>query len=370
MEDLQLVLFVLGAIAIIAVLVHGFWSIRKQQPRAIKESSRNPYAMSPGRRDAEGFDADGIGEVRVRKVHADDKPSQDTHAEPAQPAFTKARRKQTAVEPSVAESSVSQPSVSELSGAQYGAAHTEESRSDVDNAPEFALNDEPKVRRSKERQEPVFGQQQAAGDQVQLGLLDDLPEPQQAADYQGYDEDDDDLMRGHSSAATETVYAQQAQEQSQPVQSQPAQQVQPQQEEALPDPRDVLVLHVVAREGQVLAGAELLPCLLELNFKYGEMEIFHRHEDNAGTGKVLFSLANMLKPGVFDPDTMEQFSTHGIVLFMTLPCHGEAVMNFSLMLNSACQLADDLDALVLDGQRQLWSDSTKAQYLARIRASA
>lgn len=363
MEDLQLVLFVLGAIAIIAVLVHGFWSIRKQQPRAIKESSRNPYAMSPARRDAEGFDADGIGEVRVRKVHADDKSSEDTHAEPAQPAFTKAPRKQTSNEPSVAE-----PSVSQLSGAQYGAAQTEDSRSDADNAPEFALNDEPKVRRSKERQEPVFGQQQAAGDQVQLGLLDDLPEPQVAADYQGYDEDDDDLMRGHSSAAAETAYVQQ--EQPQPVQSQPAQQAQPQQEEALPDPRDVLVLHVVAREGQVLAGAELLPCLLELNFKYGEMEIFHRHEDNAGTGKVLFSLANMLKPGVFDPDTMEQFSTHGIVLFMTLPCHGEAVMNFSLMLNSACQLADDLDALVLDGQRQLWSDSTKAQYLARIRASA
>lgn len=38
MEDLQLVLFVLGAIAIVAVLVHGFWSIRRQQPKSLKDS--------------------------------------------------------------------------------------------------------------------------------------------------------------------------------------------------------------------------------------------------------------------------------------------------------------------------------------------
>lgn len=330
MEDLQLVLFVLGAIAIIAVLAHGFWSIRKQQPRSLKELPRNPYAMSPGRRDSEGFDADGIGEVRVRKVSDDDKPTPS--------------REPVAPQPKVVEESIS---VTEEQPQIAAAAAVE---------PDFSLSHEPKVRRTKERQEPVFGQGQAgANGQVQLGLLDDLAEDS----FPQVDEDDDDLMPVSAAPApAATQAAAQA-----PLATEAK-------EEALPEPRDVLVLHVVAREGQVLAGAELLPCLLELNFKYGDMEIFHRHEDNAGTGKVLFSLANMVKPGVFDPDTMEQFSTHGIVLFMTLPCHGEAVMNFSLMLNSASQLADDLDALLLDGQRQLWSDTTKAQYLARIRASA
>lgn len=350
MEDLQLVLFVLGAIAIVAVLVHGFWSIRKQQPRTIKEQPRTPYAMSPGRRDAEGFDADGIGEVRVRKLAPDDKKSEPVKA----------------------------------------------SHDDT-----FSLSDEPKVRRVKERQEPVLESRADAAPnhaaherrghdfrhhdepspsarQVQLGLLDDLEqEPSQGELYEeinasvaDYD-DDYDAYENQPASVSRAEAARVSADQGQAANA-PAMQAEPQAkvEEPLPDPRDVLVLHVVAREGQVLAGAELLPCLLELNFKYGDMEIFHRHEDNAGNGKVLFSLANMLKPGTFDPDTMEQFNTHGIVLFMTLPCHGEAVMNFSLMLNSACQLADDLNALVLDGQRQLWSDATKAQYLARIRANA
>ena len=144
----------------------------------------------------------------------------------------------------------------------------------------------------------------------------------------------------------------------------------PQQTEELDDPRDVLVLHVVAKEGEELSGAELLPCLLTLNFKFGEMNIFHRHEDNAGTGKVLFSMANMVKPGIFDPDNMEQFSTQGVVLFMTLPCYGEALMNFSIMLNSAHQIADDLGGVVLDGGRDEWLESTKQNYIQRIRAQA
>ncbi len=45
-------------------------------------------------------------------------------------------------------------------------------------------------------------------------------------------------------------------------------------------------------------------------------------------------------------------------------------MNFSIMLNSARQLADDIDAVVLDGQRQPWGEFTKQDYLHRIRANA
>ncbi|QSX35883.1 cell division protein ZipA [Shewanella sedimentimangrovi] len=311
MEDLQLVLFVLGAIAIIAVLVHGFWSIRKQQPRSIKESRPQAF-VSTQRRDAEGFDADGIGEVRVRKV----KPAEA-------PADT--------------------------------------------GEPEFALDAQAKVTKVRSRQEPVLGGNKAAAEaemkrtepeisQMELGLGSEQPQQENLfAETQELVEVEDAQVAISDGAAA------QPQAEAKP---------EPEPEPELGEPRDVLVLHVVAREGQSLMGAELLPSLLTLNFKFGDMDIFHRHEDNAGTGKVLFSMANMLKPGTFDPDNMEQFTTQGVVLFMTLPCHGEALMNFSIMLNSAQQLADDLDALVLDGQRRPWDEHAKADYLRRIRAQA
>ncbi|MCL1036582.1 cell division protein ZipA [Shewanella submarina] len=295
MENFQLVLSVLGGIAIVAVLVHGYWSIRKQQPKPLRDGTSARAKQEAGAsRDKEGFDADGIGQVRVVKVN--DEP------EEAEPAPAAAR-----VEPQVKQEPVIAPT----------------------------------------RQEPVIKPEAEApvlGEQASLFAEDELTtQPEEKVKPE----------------AVEPV-----------IEETPVQDVEPEleQEDELPDPQDVLVLHVCAKEGEELAGAELLPCLLTLNFKFGDMNIFHRHEDNAGTGKVLFSLANMVKPGVFDPDNMEQFSTQGIALFMTLPCHGDALRNFSIMLNSACQLADDLGAEVLDDRRQLWHADTKQAYLERIRA--
>ena len=55
---------------------------------------------------------------------------------------------------------------------------------------------------------------------------------------------------------------------------------------------------------------------------------------------------------------------------MTLPCYGDALRNFSTMLNSAHQIADDLNGLVLDGGRDEWLESTKQNYIQRIKAQA
>ncbi|GIU28343.1 cell division protein ZipA [Shewanella schlegeliana] len=324
MENFQLVLLLIGVIAIIAVLVHGFWSIRKQQPKGYKQS---PMAdISRERRDADGFDNDGIGEVRVVKNSGFESEAEtvDEHQQESQFNGTRAdsfelsdtpapKVTKTRVEPSLM---TQEPVLTAEAPIQESLFATEEP---VFTEPEIA---KPKITEPVFEAAPKVIEQEA----VEQEIVETKPEP-----------------------ISESKQAQ---------------------VEELGEPQDVLVLHVVAKEGEELSGAELLPCLLTLNFKFGDMNIFHRHEDNAGTGKVLFSMANMVKPGVFDPDNMEQFSTQGVVLFMTLPCYGDALMNFSIMLNSAHQIADDLGGVVLDGGRGEWLESTKQSYIQRIRTLA
>ncbi|WP_351018209.1 cell division protein ZipA [Shewanella sp. AC91-MNA-CIBAN-0169] len=354
MKDLQLVLFVLGAIAIIAVLVHGFWSIRKQQPKSMKQSPMAGfYKDQAKRRNSEGFDADGIGKVRVRKPgEVEDvviKPvlktnlSQKPHSgatkltdTPLQDSLRQPGPHQT--EPEHIQPKVVQPAQQSL--------FVED---DVKPAPtaSTSMNTPKKIfntSTSTAKLESYTGKPVAA-----------RPEPTKPtvqAAVPKVDVSPEVAVKAEVEVKSEVITPKADAPVNEPV-----------------EPTDVLVLHIVAKAGEQIKGAELLPSLLSLNFKFGDMDIFHRHIDNAGTGKVLFSLANMLKPGIFDPDNMEQFVTQGVVLFMTLPGYGDPLMNFTIMLNSAYQIAEDLGAELLDGQRQPWSDATKKDYLRRLNAA-
>lgn len=131
--------------------------------------------------------------------------------------------------------------------------------------------------------------------------------------------------------------------------------------------QEVLALSVVMHDNQVISGAALLPSLLTLGMKFGEMNIFHRHQDNAGNGEITFSLANMVNPGTFDVDNMETFTTKGLTLFMTLPNADEPVQVFKYMLSAAKQIAKEFGGQVLDSKRSVMTKQTEQHYLSQIR---
>lgn len=130
---------------------------------------------------------------------------------------------------------------------------------------------------------------------------------------------------------------------------------------------EVLVLSVLMPNNQLMSGAALLPTLLTLGMKYGEMNIFHRHEDNAGNGKVTFSLASMMNPGTFDLDNMENFTTQGISLFMSLPSPSDGFKVFEQMLSAAKELSQEFNAQLLDDKRNIMTKQTEQHYVGRIR---
>ena len=138
-------------------------------------------------------------------------------------------------------------------------------------------------------------------------------------------------------------------------------------EKTIEEPTDIFVFNVVARDGSELGGHELLQFFLTSGFRYGHMNIFHRHEHADGTGEVLFSIANMMAPGTFDLDSMEQFHSQGISFFLTAPNDNIDIKNaFELMLRAVVQIADEFNCDVLNEQRGTLTEAQFIEYRSRL----
>lgn len=133
------------------------------------------------------------------------------------------------------------------------------------------------------------------------------------------------------------------------------------------DGEPLLILYVTAHQHDRLYGEPLLRSLLQLGFRYGERAVFHRYLNPLGSGPILFSVVNMVKPGTFNPSSMSEFTTPGVALCMTIPAYGDTVQNFKLMLQAAQRLADDVSGVVLDSEQHLFTLEKSKQYTARIR---
>ena len=275
MQNLRLVLIVVGAIAILALLIHGLWTSRKERSSIFRDK---PFKRGISQKTEQSFESldEGVGAVRVRTVSTH---SSDPLDEP---------------EPEIVV------------------------KTDIlAEEPELKLDVEPA---------PV----QMSFDDVLL-----VDEPAQPA----------------------------ATEQS-PSEPQP-QPEKPQEPAGIKEL--VIVLHVSALNGGSISGEPLLQSILHAGFQFGAMGIFHRHVDPAGSGPVLFSLANMVKPGSFDPEHMSDFSTPGVSMFMMVPSYGDAHQNFKLMLQSAQRIADDVGGVVLDDSRHMITPQKLETYKAQIR---
>lgn len=125
------------------------------------------------------------------------------------------------------------------------------------------------------------------------------------------------------------------------------------------------VVYVIAGGGERFVGVRLQELFANQGLEHGELEIFHKRD---AEGRTLFSVANLVEPGTFDPATMDTLSTPGLALFVRLPGPTSAEIAFDRMIGTARALADALEGRVLDQQHSTMTRQTEQHLRDQMRA--
>jgi cell division protein ZipA len=125
----------------------------------------------------------------------------------------------------------------------------------------------------------------------------------------------------------------------------------------------IVSVYLVARAGHSLSGADLVVAAEKAGLVYGHMNIFHRMVDNHPELGPIFSVANLVKPGYFDLRAIKELQTPGVNFFITLPGPISALDAWDTLLPTAQRMAELLDAVLLDEER----NALGRQRIANIR---
>ena len=113
----------------------------------------------------------------------------------------------------------------------------------------------------------------------------------------------------------------------------------------------IVSLYVAAKAGNKLRGQDIVVAAEKAGLTFGHMDVFHRLVDGKPELGPIFSVANIIKPGSFEMSRIAEIETPAIAFFLTLPAPVPALDAWETMEPAAQRMADLLDGVVLDEER-------------------
>lgn len=122
---------------------------------------------------------------------------------------------------------------------------------------------------------------------------------------------------------------------------------------------EIIVISVMARDEEGFSGTALLDLMLACGLRYGrDMGIFHRFETEDPESRLQFSMVNVVKPGTFPIEAMDDFRTQGITLLMPLPGASDTAAAFEAMVETAMVIVRHLGGELKDENQSVMTAQT------------
>jgi cell division protein ZipA len=118
------------------------------------------------------------------------------------------------------------------------------------------------------------------------------------------------------------------------------------------DDEQLIVLSVMASDDEPFNGQSLLRAFENTALQHSDVKIYQRNDEK---GEPVYGVASAVKPGTFDLNQMDHFSTPGLSLFLQLPGPVDGVTAFDDMLTTAERLAVELGGELQDQNHTILS---------------
>ncbi len=115
--------------------------------------------------------------------------------------------------------------------------------------------------------------------------------------------------------------------------------------------KKIITLFLHAKDGLQFDWHQIKDAANKAGLEYGEDHLFYRYRRLGSDKKVLFLVANMLKPGVFDVD----LRTSGLVFIMTLPGEMDALDLWDTLFPVAKRMKELLGGTLTDENHSTFS---------------